>query len=107
MKDLKEILEEINGCIDKLDTLKLHLTQDRVEILDKLSINYYKLTNHRTKFHEDWMSVYFNSKANSSAAKEREADKEVPELYVCQHFMSSTKLVIDGLRTSISAMKNG
>ena len=107
MKPLNEILGEIDACIDRLDTLKLNLTHDRTEMLDKLSINYYHLTSHRTKFNEDWMSVYFNSKATSSAAKEREADMRVPELYITRHFMSSTKLVIDSLRTSISATKNG
>ena len=105
MRELTEVLGVIDACIDKLDTLKLSFTQDRSEVLDKLSINYYHLTEHRTRYHEDWMSVYFNSKGTSSAAKEREADMKVPELYITRQFMSSTKLVIDSLRTSISANK--
>lgn len=105
MKDLTEIMTDINKCIDDLETLKLSFTQPRTEILDKLSINYYHLTEHRTQFHQDWMSVYFSSKANSSAAKERECDMRVPELYTLRHTMSSVKLVIDSLRTSISANK--
>ena len=107
MKDLDVILEKINNNIEKLDTLKLSFTHERSEVLDSLSNEYYWLTEHRIKFNEDWMSVYFNSKANSSAAKEREADMRVPELYKIRHLMSSTKLVIDSLRTSISANKNG
>ena len=105
MRDLNEILTNVNKCIENLDTLELGLTHPRSEVLDKLSICYYWLTSHRDKAHKNWMSVYFNSKANSSAAKEREADMRVPELYTIRHFQSSVKLVIDGLRTSISANK--
>jgi len=103
--ELTEILSNINNLIEKLDTLQLGLTHDRVEVLDKLAINYHRLTEHRDRAHKDWMSVYFNSKGNSSAAKEREADMRVPELYTLRHLMASTKLVIDSLRTSISANK--
>jgi hypothetical protein len=53
------------------------------------------------------MSFYFGSKGSSSAAKEREADMRCPELYTLRHLMTSVKLVIDSLRTSISANKNG
>lgn len=105
--ELTDILKNIDECVEKLDTLKLGFTHERSEQLDKLSLNYYWLTNHRDTANKAWMSVYFNSKANSSAAKEREADMRVPELYTIRHFMSSTKLVIDSLRTSISANKNG
>ena len=105
--ELTKILSNIDECIERLETLQLGLTHERTEQLDKLSSNYYWLTSHRDKAHKDWMSYYFNSKANSSAAKEREADMKVPELYTIRHFMASTKLVIDSLRTSISANKNG
>lgn len=106
MKPLDEIMTEVNKCIDDLETTKLSFTQPRSEILDKLSTNYYHLTDHRVKFHEDWMSVYFNSKAKSHSAKERESDIKCPEMYKIRHVMSSVKLVIDSLRTSISANKN-
>jgi hypothetical protein len=105
--ELTEILTNINNLVEKLDTLKLGLTHDRVEVLDKLAINYYRLTEHRDRAHKDWMSVYFNSKANSNAAKEKEEGARVPELYKLSRLMSSTKLVIDSLRTSISANKHG
>jgi hypothetical protein len=104
---MEQILKQISDCIERLDTLQLGFTHERSEMLDKLSINYFRLTEYRDKAHKDWMSYYFNSKANSSAAKEREADMKVPELYTLRHLMSSTKLVIDSLRTSISANKNG
>jgi hypothetical protein len=105
MKDLNEILQNIDVCIEELDLKKVGFIHERTEILDRLSNNYYWLTGHRDKAHKDWMSFYFNSKGNSSAAKEREADMKVPELYTIRHFMASTKLVIDSLRTSISANK--
>lgn len=104
MKDLNEILSDISKCIDDLEVKKIGFIQERTEILERLSFNYYWLTEHRDKAHKDWMSIYFQA-SGSNAAKEKEADNEVPELYTIRHFMSSTKLVIDSLRTSISANK--
>ena len=105
MRDLNEILTKINEANDKYEVCKLGDTHTQSEILQTLSTYYLHLTEYRVKFNDDWMSVYLNSKANSSAAKEREADTRVPELYKIRHFMSNTKLVIDSLRTSISANK--
>ena len=105
MKDLTEILEAINNSVDRYENCKLSFTQDQSEILRDLTTNLFWLAEHRVKFNEDWMSVYFASKATSSAAKEREADFKVPELYKIRHFMTSGNKVLDSMRTTISASK--
>lgn len=107
MKDLNEILGEVNKTMESIELTKLGATHTRTEQLEKLALCFHWLTEHRDKAHKDWMSFYFNSKANSSAAKERESDMKCPELYTIRHLMTSVKLVIDSLRTSISANKNG
>lgn len=105
MRDLTQILSDVNQTMESIELTKLGATHTRSEQLEKLALCFHWLTEHRDKAHRDWMSFYFNSKANSSAAKEREADMKCPELYTIRHLMTSTKLVIDSLRTSISANK--
>lgn len=107
MKDLNTILTSVNETMENIELTKIGATHTRTEQLEKLALCFHWLTEHRDKAHKDWMYFYFNSKANSSAAKEREADVKCPELYTLRHLMTSVKLVIDSLRTSISANKNG
>lgn len=105
MKPLNEILTAINASIEKYEITKLSFTHDQSEILRDLSTNLYYLTEHRVQYNNDWLSVYFSSKAGSGQAKEREADFKVPELYKVRQFMASANKVIDSLRTTISANK--
>lgn len=105
MKPLNEILEAINEAVDKFESCELSFTHKQSEILRDLSANVYFLTQYRIEFHKEWMKVYFESKATSSAAKERDADYKVPELYTIRHVMSSANKIIDSLRTTISANK--
>jgi hypothetical protein len=107
MKPIDEILLRVNKTMDSIEQTKIGATHNRTEQLEDLALCFHWLTEHRDKAHKDWMSYYFGSKANSSAAKEREADMRCPELYTIRHLMTSVKLVIDSLRTSISANKHG
>lgn len=106
MKDLTAILEKINWTVDKYETCKLSLTADQTEMLRTLSTQLHWLVEHRTKANTDWLSVYFSSKAGSSAAKEREADFKVPEMYQIRHVMRTVEKVIDSIRSTISANKS-
>lgn len=105
MKPLEATLEAITKAIEKYETCKLSFTQDQSEILRDLSTNLYYLTEHRIVYNREWMSVYFNSKAPSSAAKEREADFTVPHLYKIRHLMSSANKIVDSIRSTISINK--
>lgn len=107
MKDLKEILANIDNCIEKYETCKLSFVADQSEILQTLSTNLHWLEQHRVKAHADWMSYYFNSKGKSNAEKEREAELKCPELYMIRHFIASGRLVFDSVRSTLSANKNG
>lgn len=105
MKDLNEILSNINKAIERYENCKLGLVHEQAEIARDLSVNLHLLTAHRKQAHEDWLSVYMNSKANSSAAKEREADIKVGELYMIRHITTSANKVLDMLRSTISINK--
>jgi hypothetical protein len=105
MKPLEEILESINKAVDKYEGCKLSLTQDQSEILRDMAANVHFLTGYRIHYHKEWMKAYFDCNAISSAAKERAADFQVPELYTVRQVMSSANKIIDSLRTTISANK--
>lgn len=107
MKPLDKIIEAINESTEKYELCKIGDTHTQSEILQSLSANVYFLTEYRIHFHKQWMKSYFESSGGSSAAKERFADNDVPELYTVRHMMASGNKVLDSLRTIISANKNG
>lgn len=106
MKDLNEILTNIDNAVSRYENCKLGLVQDQAEIARDLSVNLHWLTDHRKQAHEAWLSVYLNSKASSSAAKEREADIKVGELYAIRHITTSANKVLEVIRTTVSVNKN-
>lgn len=107
MRPLNEILATIDSCTERYEVQKLHLPQDQAEIARDLSTALYWLTHHKVKAHNEWMSVYFNSKGKSDVAKTKEADFRVPDLYLIRNFMASGNKCLEVLRSTISAFKNG
>lgn len=105
MKELNGILEKINSSIEKFEICKLSLTHDQSVILRDLSVSLHWLAEHRIAANKDWMYAYFNSKEKSAAAKEREADFKVPEMYKIRHLMASGYKVLESIRSTISANK--
>ena len=106
MKPLNEVLSEINKAIEQYEVCRLNQTQHQGEILRALSVNLHWLAEHRIEAHEKWLSVYFKSTGTSSAAKEREADSVVRELYQIRRMMDSASKVMDSLRSTISINKS-
>jgi len=106
MRDLITILDDINTLIDKYHNLQLNLVKDQSEILRGLTTNLYFLERFRIDAHVKWQSTYFQSIGKSGAAKEREADFKVPELYQIRRIMTGAYKVVDSLRSTISIYKN-
>ena len=106
MRDINEILSKIDDAVERYETCKLGLVQEQAEIARDLSVNLYWLTPHRIEAHEAWLSVYLNSKAPSSAAKEREADIKVGELYTIRQTTTIANKVLDILRSTIGVNKS-
>lgn len=105
MKPLEEILQKINDSVERYESQKLGLVHDQSEILRNLSTNLYFLTEHRIHYNKEWLSVYFQSKGTSDAARQREADFAVQHLYKIRHLMRSAEKVLDSLRSTISTNK--
>ena len=103
---LEETLEQINKAVDDYHTLKLSLVSEQSEILRNLSTGLYHLELFRVEAHEKWQSVYFNSEGKTNAAKEKEADFKVPELYKIRRIMTGAKIVTDAVRSTISSNRN-
>lgn len=104
--ELQTILTNIDIQIDRYHNLKLTLVKDQSEILRHLTSNLYFLERYRIEAHEKWQSTYFQSAGKSSAAKEREADFKVPEIYQIRRIMTGSYKVVDSLRSTISIYKS-
>ena len=57
----------------------------------ELTCNMFHLSNEQVKAHQEHNKRYYLSKEKTNAAKEREADKLVPELYMCRKIMETAK----------------
>lgn len=105
MKELTAILTDIDMFIDAYHDMKLTLVKDQSEILRGLTTNLYFLEAHRIDAYETWQSRYFESKGGSAAAKQRDADFKVPELYRIRRTMEGGYKVVDSIRSTISIYK--
>jgi len=103
--ELHEILDNINHLIEKYHLLELKLVNEQSELLRGLTTNLYFLEKYRIESYEKWQSVYFQSNGKSGAAKEREADFKVPEIYQIRRIMAGGYKVVDSLRSTISIYK--
>jgi len=104
--ELQKILDNINKNIDDYHSLQLKLVKDQSEILRSLTTNLFFLERYRIEAYEKWQSTYFQSKGTSGAAKEREADFKVPEIYQIRRIMTGAYKVVDSIRSTISIYKN-
>jgi len=105
MKDLNEILSNIQEAKGNYDNCKLSLVADQTEILRMLSLAYSDLSEHRIEANEKWNIEYFKQQG-SNALRSKEADRIVPELYLLRRTMESTKILIDTVRSTLSSARS-
>ncbi len=105
MKDLQEILSNINNSIDRYNNLPLIDYKELSEILRELTSNLFYLEGIRSDAKRDWNEIYLNSKETSVKGKEREADMEVHELYMIRRVMTAGYRITDAIRSQISIYK--
>jgi len=85
-----EILNKISSIIE---TYESGLFRDLHVMHRELTCNMYYLSMEQVKAHQKWNKTYYNSTESTNAAKERECDKKVPELYMCRKIMETAKSV--------------
>lgn len=86
--DFKKVLNKITQIINEYENenyTDLHKSHRL------LVCNMYYLTNEQVKARSKWLKVYYNCKSTVNAVKEREADKQVPELYMCRKIYEAAK----------------
>ncbi len=87
----------MNKILTKISTI-IHAYEsgqykDLYEGHRQLTCNMYFLAIEQTQAHQKWNSVYYLSEEKTNAGKEREADKLVPELYLCRKILEAAKSV--------------
>ena len=85
---MEEILTKIS---DIIQTYESGAFKDLHVMHRELTCNMYYLSKEQVKAHQQWNKTYYESKENTNAAKERECDKLVPELYLCRKIMETAK----------------
>ena len=83
----------LNKITDIVETYESGAYSDLMVMQRELSCCMYHLSLEQVKAHQEWNRMYYNSKESSNAAKERECDREVPELYMCRKIMETAKSV--------------
>jgi len=103
MKNLQEILSNINEAVDSYESLELINTNQQSEALRKLTSNLFFLEEHRIQAYNDWLNEYYSCPHTmSNAAKEKKCDTKIQELYMIRRIMSSGYRVADAIRSTIS-----
>lgn len=85
---MDEILEKISEIIEAYETGRY---KDLYEGHRLLSCNMYFLAREQVEANQRHNAAYYNSNEKTNAGKEREADKLVPELYLCRKIMDAAK----------------
>ena len=85
---MEEILYKIS---DIIQTYESGAFKDLHVMHRELTCNMYYLSQEQVKAHQKWNKHYYNSNETTNAAKERECDKLVPELYMCRKIMETAK----------------
>ena len=85
---MEKILTKITNIIE---TYESGAFKDLHVMHRELTCNMYYLSQEQVQAHQQWNKTYYNSKEKTNAAKERECDKLVPELYMCRKIMETAK----------------
>ena len=83
-----EILKKIT---DIVETYESGAYKDLHIMHRELTCQMFHLSNEQVKAHQEHNKRYYLSKEKTNAAKEREADKLVPELYMCRKILETAK----------------
>lgn len=85
---LENILSKIS---DIIETYESGAFKDLHIMHRELTCNMYHLSKEQVKAHQEHNKNYYLSKEKTNAGKEREADKLVPELYMCRKIYETAK----------------
>lgn len=85
---MTEILKKIS---DIIETYESGAYKDLHVMHRELTCNMFYLSKEQVAAHQNHNKQYYLSKEKTNAGKEREADKLVPELYMCRKILETAK----------------
>lgn len=86
--NLDKVLKSIT---DIIETYESGSYKDLHIMHRELTCNMFYLSKEQVEAHQRWNAVYYNSEEKSNASKEKESDREVPELYLCRKILETAK----------------
>ena len=103
MKELTQWLDKYSEIVDTYDSLEWNDGKEVSALMKDLGIVLSHLEFLRSNYHKAWTAVCHSEK--TVAAGEREADLQVPELYLLRRVMTAGYRVLDVMRSNISYIK--
>ena len=85
---METILKKIT---DIIETYESGAYKDLHVMHRELTCNMYYLSKEQVEANVRWNAEYYNHQSKVNAVKERHADKEVPEIYLCRKIMETAK----------------
>lgn len=85
---MNEILIKISDIIEVYESGSY---KDLYGMHRELTCNMFFLSKEQVKAHQRWNAAYYNCESTVNAVKERYADKQVTELYMCRKIMETAK----------------
>jgi len=85
---MTDILTKIDSIIE---TYESGAFKDLHVMHRELTCNMYYLSKEQVQYNVKWNQEYYNHNSTVNAVKERHANKEVPELYLCRKIMETAK----------------
>lgn len=85
---LDKVLSDITSIIE---TYEGGSYKDLSKMNRELTCNMYYLAQEQVNANVRWNAAYYNCPSKVNAAKEREADQKVPELYMCRKIMEAAR----------------
>lgn len=105
--NLTKALENITVNVKEYRTCQITDGNKLLEILQQLTATLYYLEKERAEYHTKFQNVINKLvlEGESVARSENTAHKEVPELYMLRHIMTSAYTVVDSIRSTLSWVK--
>lgn len=107
MTNFEKALKNISDNVIEYRKCKITDGNKLLEILQQLTATLFYLEKERSAFHERFQNVINELvlSGESVARSENSAHKQVPELYMLRHIMSSAYEVVGAIRTTVSYIK--
>lgn len=105
MKSLTESLETISSIVQEYESGAFKTAEALSAMHRELTANMFYLSKFQVDFKSDWQKAYWNAEG-SNVNRERIADTEVPELYMCRKILEAAKGVSISMTTELQIMKN-